>query len=279
MHIAFCYEYGEKDEIGTGHLYRSKTIANMLQKRGHAITLMAPGNDPPKADVLVIDHMHVQKDLILKAKNLGIKVVLIDGAEEDVGLVDASISAFVNKKAQYTGFKYLAFPLGMSWDKYRVHNKSNTVFVGMGGFDKNNLAEMVLGVLDKLNLNAIVVKSINHPDFRQKFSKVEVFVEDNYYDAMHGCLIGITNGGLTLFQSLHYGLPCIAIPQYEHQKINIGHASHCCEPCEADEDKLEQRIRWLVGNEYHRESLTRLAQYHIDGKGPARICNIIEELR
>jgi len=278
MHVAFFCEYGQKDNIGTGHLYRSKEIARLLEQRGHKTSFLENGVLIAGPDVLVIDHMYSQADLIAKAKSAGMQVVLIDGASEDVNLVDASISAFANRKAFYRGVKYMAFPITRMWHRYLTSKKSNTVFVGMGGFDRNNHAQIVLEVLDKLNLNAIVAKSINHPNFKDTFSRVEMFEEENYYDAMHECLIGITNGGLTLFQSLYFGLPCIAVPQYEHQKTNIGYVSHCCEPCEPDPKLLEERIKWLVGNEYHRESLSRLAQNYVDGKGPARICKIIEDL-
>lgn len=279
MHIVLYNEYGPKYEIGMGHKYRCMELGRELKRRGHKVSNVEDGILMADNDVLVIDHMYSQKDLIQRAKSAGMKVVLIDGAEEDVGLTDISISAFINQKATYKGIKYIAFPTSLSWDKYRPYNKSNSVFVGFGGFDANNYAEMAIRVLKNFGLNAVVAKSINHPNFKDLQSNVEMFEEEDYYTAMRECIIGIVNGGLTLFQALYYGLPCVAIPQYEHQKENIGSVSICCMPAEPNEEDLQLKIKWLMDSEYLREHTSRLAQHFVDGKGVVRICNLIEGLK
>ena len=278
MRVTFFCEHGQKKEIGTGHLYRALAISEYLRSMGHKVDFMENDILMNTTDVLVIDHIYSQRSLIERAKGAGIKVVLIDGVEEDTELVDASISGFVNSNASHSGLKYMAFPTCHSTERYNVQRKKDAIFVGMGGFDANNLAEKVVSLLDGLGINAIVAKSINHPDFSKTFSRVKMFEEDNYYNAMHEAVIGITNGGLTLFQALHYGLPSIAIPQYDHQQVNINGVKHYCESVNQDLDGLEEKIRVLVTNEYQRESLSLSAQYHVDGKGVARICSVIEGL-
>ena len=281
MKIAFFYECGKIDEIGTGHKYRSREIGKTLEKNGHDIEYIDQKNVAMNKnwDVLVIDHMTSQAEIIQKAKRSGTKVVLIDGSLDDVDMVDLSISSFVNPKAQYRGIKYTVFPACREWVKYRPYMSSKTIFIGVGGFDAGNIAEFILNILDEMSINAIVAKSINHRDFREDFSRVEMFDEENYYDAMHECAIGITNGGLTLFQALHYGLPSIAIPQYKHQQINIDYVQHCCLPSKRDKKDIMNKIEWLMGNEYYRKSLSMLAMHHVDGKGTKRICSLIEGLR
>jgi len=277
MKIAFYYECGKIPEIGMGHKYRSHEIGNELIRRGHKVEYTS--NDVVKNgwDVLIIDHISSQKSIIDRAKASGAKVVLIDGAQEDVPLVDISISAFVNEESHYKGEKFLVFPAN-AWNRYSPRTKSKTIFVAVGGFDAGNIAEFILETLEEMGLNAIVAKSINHPDFKEKFGRVGIFEEDNYYDAMSECVLSITNGGLTFFQSLFYGMPTIPIPQYEHQKINIGYLEHCCLPVKKDTEDLKTKVGWLMENEYYRESLSRLSRFHVDGKGAKRICNLIEEL-
>ena len=280
MKIVMFYESGEIPEIGTGHKYRSKEIAKILRNNGHEVEFMLDGVLIKERDVLIIDHISSQKSLINRAKHAGMKVVLIDGVEEDVTLVDLSISSFINAKSQYTGAKYIAFPTQTQyWERYRPSTSSNTVFVGMGGYDHKNLADLVLNILDDMGLNAIVAKSINHNNFKDKFSRVEIFEENNYYDAMRECVIAITNGGLTLFQSLYYGIPTIPLPQYEHQKKNIEYVSHCCVPSKLDADDIKQKINWLIDNEYYRQSVSTLARHFVDGKGSKRICSLIEKIK
>jgi len=278
MKITFFFEHGQVNEIGTGHLYRTKVLSEELKRRGHKISNVEDGVLISDNDVLVIDHMFPQTDLIQRAKAAGMKVVLIDGAAQDASSVDTSISAFVNPAATHKGIYYVVFPTNLSWDKYRPYKKSNSVFIGMGGYDANNYAKMAIEVLQDFGMNAIVAKSLNHPNFKEQYSNVVMFEEEDYYTAMRECIIGIVNGGLTLFQALYYGLPCVAIPQYEHQNNNIEYVSHCCLPAEPNKEDLKLKISWLMNSEYYREDLSRLAQHYIDGKGIARVCSLIEGL-
>lgn len=279
MKIAFFYECGKIKEVGTGHKYRAKEIGELLERNGHDVEYTEQDVVMSNWDVLVIDHIKSCKDMIGRAKNSGAKVVLVDGHPDDVPLVDISISAFYNPISQYRGVKYIVIPTNPYWDKYRAYTSSKTIFVGVGGFDANDIAEFILNVLDDMNLNAIVTKSINHGNFRDNFSNVEIFDEDNYYDAMHECVMGITNGGLTFFQALYYGLPTVAVPQYEHQQTNIDYLQHCCLPAQLDKDDIVEKIGWLIDNEYHRKSLSTLSTHYVDGKGTRRICNLIEGLK
>jgi spore coat polysaccharide biosynthesis predicted glycosyltransferase SpsG len=281
MKIAFFYEYGKIDQIGTGHKYRSMEIGKRLKRNGHDVVYTEDDMVLTEWDVLVIDHINSKKDMIMRAKQSGTKVVLIDGHPDDTKIVDVSISAFSNDMAQYRGVKYIVIPKHTSWgwNRYRSYTKSKTVFVSVGGFDANNLAEFVLEVLDEMEINAIVTKSINHGNFKDKFSRVEIFDEENYYDAMHECVIGITNGGLTFLQALHYGLPTIAMAQYEHQQNNIDCLQHCCLPVKREKEDLITKIGWVIDNEYHRKSLYTLASHFVDGKGAERVCKLIEDLK
>ena len=205
------------------------------------------------------------------------KVVLIDGAEEDTQLADLSISAFYNAKSEYQGAKYIVIPKCYEWSRYRSYIKNDTVFVGMGGFDAGQYAQKIIEILKEMGLLAVVAKSINHPNFEDSFSNVKIFEEENYYDAMTECKIAITNGGLTFFQALHFGMPTIAIPQYEHQRNNISPLNHCCMSAEID-DNIKDIIKYLIGSEYYRKSLSTLSQHFVDGRGLERVCDLIEGL-
>jgi len=71
--------------------------------------------------------------------------------------------------------------------------------------------------LKRLGQNFLVDKNI-----KDKYSRVEVFEEDDYYQAMNECFMGIINAGLTLFQCLYWGMPVISLPTWNHQKDNIS---------------------------------------------------------
>lgn len=277
MKISFYYEYGEIIEIGTGHRYRSIEIGRALEKRNHTIEYMENNTILYNPDVLVVDHMNSCRDIIVEAKSKGIKVVLIDGHKDDVVLVDASISAVVNTEAQYYGIKYLVFPISKFWDKYR-YKDNNTIFIGMGGFDANNIAELVLGILEDMGINSIVANSINHDNLSSKFSRTDVFSGKNYFDVMQKCTAAITNGGLTFFQSLCYGLPTLAIPQYEHQQINIDSVIQCCLSAKPNKDDVVEKIKFMISDSNYRKNLSLLSKQLVGDNGTGRICDIIEGL-
>jgi spore coat polysaccharide biosynthesis predicted glycosyltransferase SpsG len=277
MKIAFFYECGKTSE----HKYRSLEVGKRLQRNGHDVEYTEDDIVLTEWDMLVIDHVKSKKDMIMRAKQSGAKVVLIDGHPDDIELVDLSISAFLNDKAQYRGVKYIVVPehTSWAWNRYRPYTKSKIVFVSTGSFDESNLTEFILRVLDELKINAIVTKSTNHSNFRDMFSRVEIFDEENYYNAMHECVIGIADGGLTFMQALHYGLPTVAIAQNKNQQKNVDYLQHCCLPSERNKDDLVTKIGWIIDNEYHRKSLSMLASHFVDGKGAARVCKLIEDLK
>lgn len=262
MRIAFYYEYGRVKEIGTGHYYRSRVLANELVLRGHEI--VRPSN---KCDVVVIDHMFSQARLIYELKQRGIKTVLIDGAAEDTDLVDASISVCINRAAKYTGLEYLIIP-PIGKERYST-GQSNLVFVSMGGFDYNNYAECVINILGDFGIKAIVTRSINH-----KFN-ADFFEGADFYMAMGRCKIAITAGGLTMFQCLCFGIPTIALAQYEHQKTNIDLVSSAC--ISSDTNRLKEDISDLLLYA-DLDDLSIKSQSMIDGKGFLRVCDIVEHI-
>lgn len=278
MKIGIYYEYGKTKEIGTGHKYRAMELTKELTRRGHKVEHTNEDVVMTHWDMLIIDHILPKKDMIERAKKCNMKTVLVDGDREDAKNVDLSVSAFFNPQAQYRGAKYMIFPNKILWSRYNPYNKNTAVFVAMGGFDFNNHASKVLDILDELGINAIVAKSINHPDFKQTYKRTVMYEGDDYYEVMNECKMAITNGGLSLFMCLKYGLPSIAIPQYEHQQWNINGIDICCVPSTPDPIELRDKIQQLWGNEYYRQSLSLLAQHFVDGKATQRVCDLINGL-
>lgn len=261
MRIAFYYECGQIKEIGTGHYYRCKILAEELNRRGHQVVSV-----DEECDVAVVDHMFSQAKLIEQLKRQGTKVVLIDGAQEDAPLVDASISACINAAAKFSGLEYLVIsPPG----KHRYDSfSSDQVFVSMGGFDYNEYSSHAVQLIKELGLKALVTKNINHFGI----GEARGFEGSDFYLAMKECKIAITNGGLTMFQCLCFGIPTIAVAQYEHQKQNISLVSSIC--FSADIDGVKEQIQALESKDLRAISLA--SRKVIDGKGYSRVCDIIE---
>lgn len=272
--IHFYCESTQISELGTGHYWRSKAISEELSSRGHNASL---GVDVPNdIDVLVVDHIYTQRDIILSAKKQGCRVVLIDGHGDDVGIVDESVSGFYNLKSNRLGIDYVAFPKALPEDRYDVLTSSETVFVAMGGYDACSLAELVLPAIYSAGLKALVAKSNNHVGIADRFTDTEVFRGKNYYKAMGRCLFAITAGGLSMFQALHYGMPTIVIPQYEHQLRNIYPVINSCIMSTRVISDIGNHIKHLCESPSSRSTISASAQQQVDGRGVDRIANIIE---
>ena len=278
MKIGFLYDYGAKKEIGMGHYYRCQWIGEELKKLGHKVFNLDDGVITTDLDAVVMDYIGDKSAWIESCKKESIKVVVIDGTPESAALADISISCNFNLKAQYRGLQYAIIPKLCGVSHYQPQGKKSTIFVSMGGYDHNNFAEMVLRVLKDKGLYAIITKSINHPNFKEMFDNVEVSRERDFYIPMSECLFGIVNGGSTLFQALHYGLPCIAVPQYKYQSDAIDLVQNLCLSCLPNKDDISKNIDIIKSSEYKRESMSVLSRYHIDGSGLSRVVKLIDAL-
>ena len=258
--------------------HRTNILAEELIKRQHKISHIEDDIVYSGYDVMIIDYVGPIESAIDRGKRARTKVILMDGKEEHASMVDLSISPYVNPKAQYRGSDYcVVFKKGRT-TYHRPDKKKKVAFVSVGDFDETDMTEFALDILAEMNLNAIVTKSSNHGNLKDKYSRIEVYDEDNYYDAMHECVIGIISADDIMLQALYYGLPCIIMPQNKKQKLGIELMQHCCVPCKRDSGEVKFWIEYLLGNEGFRKNLSILSSYHIDGKGCARICDLIEQL-
>lgn len=276
MKIGFFCDLGEIPEIGTGHFYRSKWTAEAMERRGHKTVRIGPGDIiPDDLDVLVIDDLRSQRSVLDEAKANGAKIVLIDGIPEDVPGADLTISARFNTASQYIGTEYMSFlPRG---DRKYSDPDNRRVFVSMGGFDANEIAYTALDVLDEIGADAVVTKSINHIDLEERFPNAEIYVGDDYYEPMSTCKIGIVAGGLTMFQAFHFGLPCVVVPQYDHQVEYIRPIRGCCfVSLNRSRESIKTWVDWLLSMKDSRLELSDRSQKAVDGKAIDRTCDLIE---
>jgi spore coat polysaccharide biosynthesis predicted glycosyltransferase SpsG len=276
MHVVFFCEYGNIEEIGFGHLYRTKTLMRELERKGHTSEI---SQSYDKANVFVVDHMKSQSELLRGAKERGIKTVLIDGDPDDVQFADISISAFVNYASEYKGLDYLVFPLPQGFYFYDTdkNNESKKIFISMGGYDANKYTALAVRASFEMGFTAVVPK--NNSDMLQtQYSNVIIYGGDDYYEAMIDCFAAITNGGLSMFQTLYFGVPTIAIPQYEHQGGNIRRVEHFCVPSLPDLSSIKSRLSVMIEDGQMRRDLNYSSCRSIDDQGPKRVVRLIESM-
>lgn len=242
------------------NLKRRDILSKEFTNRGHQVV-------DCNSDVLIIDHIYSQREMIEGLKNE--KTVLIDGSEIDVEIVNTSVSAFYNKRARYFGNKYIIVP--KCKESYRPGINSKTVFINAGLVDDGFATHMV-EILSEIGLHAIVGRSINHV---KRILDSEFVSEDQRYDAMRECVIGVSNYNSCAFEALAYGLPMIIFPGCEK---NIKNFSECCIIKTQGAEDLKNEILNLIGDEYKRNKMSLMAQYFVDGNAVERICNFVEYL-
>src|SRR3989344_5770040 len=94
------------------------------------------------------------------------------------------------------------------WIRYKPGTKSKTVFVSVGDVSGT---ELLLTILDRMKINSIVAKHEAHQDFKTRFKRIELFEENNYFDAFIECVIGILDVDSILSKAMYYGLPCLVL--------------------------------------------------------------------
>lgn len=256
MIISFLYEDNQ--------VAIANEIKNRLILRGHEIK---DYHSTQKIDVLVVIG-NAMSGTQCKAE----KTVCI-GSDEGG---DITINPFYERKSDFSGSKYIVVPgfKNRAWDRYRANIKSKTIFVGINNHSTILLA---LEVLSGLGVNAIV--ATDDHELKKTFSRIEIFDEEDCYNAMYECVAAITDGGTIFLQSLSYGMPTVAISDDKIQENIVGSLKHCCLPVKKEKEDIETKISWLIESEYHRKSLSMLATHFVDGKGTDRICSIIDGLR
>lgn len=185
------------------------------------------------ANILIIDRLENTKikTLILLKKNFS-KVILIDSIPKQSNLCDLSLNSLVHRNKKTINnckiFDNLILP-SYNHKSLIKNNKltkqiAKNIFIFFGGFDKNSFTRIIIRKIVelKLPLNIFVsnefaklIKNIKINNLRVSF-----FNQKNFYKYLSKADISIVSGGLTLFDSLFFGVPALCLPQYKHQLIN-----------------------------------------------------------
>lgn len=248
--IIFRCDGSSITNVGTGHIYRSLAIADFLVKnykiRREKILFVTKkykeylfikkiiinkkykvksflGSElnvlkKLKSKSLIIDRVKKEKQSnIDKLKQYFNKIIILDSENKTLKNCLRINSLILNKKSQYSGFKYLISPLVNNF-KTQIKIKKKKVFISLGGL---NNKKKIINILNKLkNLTNI---QIAVPDFikLQKNTNYIFYNNNSFYDHLLSSSIVICSGGLILFDSLFLSKKIICIPKDEYQSNNI----------------------------------------------------------
>ncbi|OGC22882.1 hypothetical protein A2291_00040 [candidate division WOR-1 bacterium RIFOXYB2_FULL_42_35] len=257
--IIFVISAGAK--YGLGHLMRCSVLAREAQRKGASITFMLRGDEAAirilhdqvhdidiyawgqpdvSADVVVFDTRETIDQEVIKFKNAGAKIVLVDRLlpEANVDLfVLPVISASVPKSIEnrvLAGADYVVLAESFLKEKSQAIgvNQGSYLLVSMGGSDPLNITEKVLEACSRLreSLPKQMIKVVLGPtnksaeqlNKRAKDLKIDCILapdQETYRDLLLQSALVVLGFGISVYETSYLGIPSLYITHYREDLI------------------------------------------------------------
>ncbi|MSR78068.1 MAG: GNAT family N-acetyltransferase [Candidatus Omnitrophica bacterium] len=321
--ILFRCDGGAIPEIGTGHVVRCLALAKgLIQEPGTQVAFATRSDaqiaemirqaaypcyeikeDEPagmvqalqefKPDIVVLDLLKTAPGLMELIKKNGAILIALDEYGNTRDIADFLINPIIpNADALYQGFDYMVFPHTLI-SKQPISDSKTRVFASFGGYDHEDLSRKVLEKLmplpDSIHLDVVVGRLYPRiQELRKAFEKkgsVEIHQNPaNYQELISKSKIAIVSGGLTLFEAAAAGIPCIVVPQYEHQQKNgkrieeLG-AGICLKDSREALVELPQILNHLIQTPDLYRRIEKRGRQLFDGLGNKRVSDLIGVIR
>lgn len=316
-----------KKQLGLGHIYRCinlgcqlkshkiqfliedyGSVSSLLQKHGfNKIFHLKPAIDESldiqktinlvlrnNINLLIIDKYGLTRKYVRELKKVTKVVVISDlkNIEYDADLVANGFIGYSNKVIYNKfGTKCLLGPLyqilNPQYSTKGKFGKKYDLLITLGGFDANNLTEIILekivecgkNLKTKIILGPATVKSDKIREFEKNYKQLEIVTKtENMKKEISSSKFGICAGGITTYEFSAMQVPFAIICQYEHQIVtarewqkrkiakNLGFI-------QGNEKKLDILLRQLVQNKIQLKS-----RKIVDGLGSKRVAEQIIRL-
>ena len=251
-------------------------------------------------DILIVDKYNLSASYLKKLKN-HTKIVVISDLRKIDYPADLIINGFIGFKNKITRNKYGAMCLlGPSFQilsknfmKNIVRKKKNYDLIAtFGGYDENNIIEILLKELLKLNhkiktkviLGPATIKSKKISMLEKKIGKTLMIKKNtkNMHDEIDNAKYGICSGGITTYEFAALKVPFAIVCQVKHQ-------------IETAREWEKRKIAWNLGlanNKVHKKinyflhsiseeklSLNLKHKSIVDGLGAKRVFEQILKLK
>ncbi|MBD3170558.1 MAG: hypothetical protein GF307_13825 [candidate division Zixibacteria bacterium] len=203
-------------------------------------------------------------------------------------------SILEDERAEFNGEDFVILASGEESAKV-IKDEVKEVFLSFGGFDFGGLTAKALRSLtlldEKLEVTALVGRSYNNEEkllgiaSGSNIRRLDIVREtSNIGYLLKKSDISIVAGGLTLYESMHCGLPTMVLCQYDHQvgtaakfqskgaAINLGLGE------KVDDEFVSSQVKALIDDYDKRKNLSETAAGLVDGKGLRRVAEIINTL-
>lgn len=283
-----------------------------VQKRGYE-TIQIPTssferpdeyekNIPQLYDCIIVDALNVSEKIMLEFRNKSKFLISFDNTGNGRILADVLINILYRREPylhtpqqEYHNYDYLL--LHSKFAEYNqkpkfVNREVKNILIAQGGADTYGLIPQILDNLKvptKYNFHILIGPAFQHNSALQEVisrKKITVVILTDItepWKEYYPMDLAITGGGMTLFELLCIGVPCIALTGEPKEIETINALESEGMLCNFGFYRSDRAIRIndyieKISSEYnYRKELTERGRELIDGNGCERIVRIIEK--
>lgn len=319
--VLFRCDGGDLPEIGTGHVVRCLALAQDLAElpgsdvafcmragreaqrvhaAGFAVYAIEPGQNADEvlleataehdADVVALDDLGASGGAVPSLRAAGRLVIAIDDPHAP-GAADLSwTTAFSGVGATFEGLDRTVLLAPVA-----APRSPRGVLASFGGFDPADLCGRFLRAWHDAGIEreCTVAVGAGHAHLAElqaiaaRTRGVRLVVGADLGALLPDTALALTNGGTTMLLCAAFGVPCLAVAQYEHQ-LNMaaqleraGAARSLGLAAEVDFDALVREALLLLGDEPRRFAMSAAGRCALPGHGrrdAVQALSLVEEL-
>lgn len=305
--VLFRCDGGALPEIGTGHVVRCLALARDLAEvagtavafcmregaqadrvraAGFPVLAIREGEDAARrlreaadehgADVVCLDDLGASAALVPALRADGRIVVAIDDPAGGAGADLSWTAAFPGRGARFEGLDRTILPGAV-----RRPGATRAVLASFGGHDPGDCAARFLRAwVDAApEAECVVAVGAGHPGLdalrglADRAPRARVVVDADLVELLPHCALAVTNGGTTMLLCAAFGVPTLAVAQYEHQlemarRLEAtGAARARGRAAETDFDALVREARELLADAPARRRMSEDGRAALPGLG------------
>ena len=276
-----------------------------IKKEGFSVITINKNNvleevNKIEADMLITDSYDVDENYFNETKKMFEYTAYID----DMNLHYFNVDFLINQNINAEDLNYRAndntkLLLGSKYTMLReefrnapkkvIKENVENILITVGGADPNNVTEKILSYIKDLNykLYVVVGPSFNTINELRKYEEenknIKLHINANMYQLMQNCDLAISACGSTLYELCSLGVPTIGVIIADNQ-IEIGNKLHSLGIINnlgwyehINKGKFLYELDKLIYHMNVRKKMSDLGRNLIDGKGVARVANILEK--
>ncbi len=292
--ILFRTEISDKPNVGTGHFWRSRYLSAEMRRRGHRARIASKGERLSFKALLarfnphavVFDCWSHDAAEIKAAKAAGAKTILMDARGKAARIGDRRINALLpDPAAHLTGERYVIIPAFKRLP--RKHPRvAQKLVCSFGGKDRHRIMLRFLRRLESRNpfekvwcfCDAAYRRDAAFKALARRLApRVQFFYADpRLQQFLQKADMGFLAGGLTLYQALACGLPCVVTGQHAHQTLRAKLYAKRGIVLHAGMKDALPKLRALQADVALRRRLSASGMRLVDGKGLSRVADALE---